>query len=515
MVQQPTGQAPQFLVLAEIQRRKDMRESAQPAPESTVADDLEQQGLAALQPPPQEEAGPEQMDAGVAALPTDMPEAPQSMAGGGIIAFDEGGDVPSFAGPRGSYVVGPDPDALLKSYRGRLAGEEQRYATDRPEFGLGQITAYAQHENALAKLKQAAKTPYDPAIAYYDSIGDLQGKMMAQEKRADWLANPTNLMENAVSVSPAKPSAVPVPPNRTGYIPAGPSAGPNLNAVNAVKPVQAPAAGPFTYTDLPSADAQFDKLIRPERSAEEHANELNLMIGENTGITALKDKLAGMEERDKTTAEDAPWMALMRAGLGMAAGTSPFALSNIASGGIEGLKDYAAIKDKLSAAEEKRFEIQSRIAESERNEQVMAAKHGIDSAQADKAAAETQRLKQIEANQNRDIANKAGRFEAQKANVDADFKRQQLENQRLEINKPSADIQLLNDLKNPNNAKVYAETIGGKQSGAITESSLLKTWTDLNGLIGTGMTFDQFKKSFMGSGASGPREKPIDAFYKK
>jgi hypothetical protein len=55
-----------------------------------------------------------------------------------------------------------------------------------------------------------------------------------------------------------------------------------------------------------------------------------------------------LEERESLKGEksDAGWMALTRAGLGMAAGTSPFALKNISEGAIQGITQYGAdVKD--------------------------------------------------------------------------------------------------------------------------------------------------------------------------
>lgn len=54
------------------------------------------------------------------------------------------------------------------------------------------------------------------------------------------------------------------------------------------------------------------------------------------------------EERDELVSDKskAGWMALARAGLGMAAGTSPFALKNISEGAIQGVTQYGAdVKD--------------------------------------------------------------------------------------------------------------------------------------------------------------------------
>lgn len=84
----PNSVVPQFLALAEIQRRQQLQAPAQ-APASTVANDL----LAQAQPAPQmmqpqmAQQLPENQP-GVAQLPTGMP---QGMAAGGIVAFADGG----------------------------------------------------------------------------------------------------------------------------------------------------------------------------------------------------------------------------------------------------------------------------------------------------------------------------------------------------------------------------------------------------------------------------------------
>ena len=96
-VQNPQGEVPSYLVLSELQRRKDTRAKyqAEQAPESSVAEDLTQPaqpqgglGMLADQPPMQDD------DQGVASLPVpdDMYDE-ENFAGGGIVAFDDGGPV--------------------------------------------------------------------------------------------------------------------------------------------------------------------------------------------------------------------------------------------------------------------------------------------------------------------------------------------------------------------------------------------------------------------------------------
>lgn len=98
----PNSVVPQFLALAEIQRRQHLEAQA-PAPTGTVADDVLAQANPVPQPMAPQQVDPRMMQAqamqhqaqqlpehqpGVAQLPTGMP---QGMAGGGIVAFAGGG----------------------------------------------------------------------------------------------------------------------------------------------------------------------------------------------------------------------------------------------------------------------------------------------------------------------------------------------------------------------------------------------------------------------------------------
>jgi hypothetical protein len=83
-------------------------------PQTTVADEA----LMPMQPPaapPMQQAQPPVAPSGISALPTQpepnagvaaLPSGITEMAGGGIVAFDDGGAVPGYAGDRGSLVYG-------------------------------------------------------------------------------------------------------------------------------------------------------------------------------------------------------------------------------------------------------------------------------------------------------------------------------------------------------------------------------------------------------------------------
>jgi hypothetical protein len=112
-VQEPTGAYPAYLVITEMTRRKRMRDSVmKEAPQTTVAEDLAQpsreqmmRAMAQMQGQAQPMSQPPQgLNAGLmaAAQPDELAAmdanaAPQqSMAGGGLVAFGDGGSVPRF-----------------------------------------------------------------------------------------------------------------------------------------------------------------------------------------------------------------------------------------------------------------------------------------------------------------------------------------------------------------------------------------------------------------------------------
>lgn len=192
--------------------------------------------------------------------------------------------------------------------------------------------------------------------------------------------------------------------------------------------------GPATNFDslkwkgIKDRSAAYDELERlnPTKSAKEHMDELRNLIGTDSGMQAVKDKLAAMETKAGEEERRAPWEALMQAGLATMAGTSPYALTNIGAGGQKGLEAYTQAKKDLQAGEEKRFAIQSQIASAEHAEQVAMAKHGVDSHQADMARMEQRRLQKLGYQNQLEMANAEGEFKAAQAQVSAQQTEKQL-----------------------------------------------------------------------------------------
>ena len=94
--QAPSGQVPQFLVVSEIQRRTDMRkrfQSQQQQPQGTISQQIVQEGIASIAPPPQQMMPQQPMAPQQPMPPQQMPMGQplaQPMYQGGIVEMQEG-----------------------------------------------------------------------------------------------------------------------------------------------------------------------------------------------------------------------------------------------------------------------------------------------------------------------------------------------------------------------------------------------------------------------------------------
>lgn len=358
-VQNPQGEVPSYLALSELQRRKDTRDKyqAQQAPETSVAEDLGQEtmsdqgGLAMLAKNPQPGAP---MSQGVADLPVpDDMYQDQNFAGGGIVAFQKGG-----------YSYSPDYDPVEQYRRARQLGEEN---VRRKKYGLA----------TTGVKEEGIETPYDAALNYYEGLrsqASMSGKGLPelmsatntlQKRREAWLSG---------SLDPyTQTSPVGSKPNMEG--------------------LQKPVITKPTTTDKPDVtltedaakqpfqgvgfDGSFyDKMLKKEKTLQELSDEYKAVLGTDPTLAGRQEKLAKMEARAKRMEDMAPGMAMLEAGLGIAAGTSPFALANIGKGAMAGVKSYGDAQNKLADLEEKRFALDTELAKQQRAEQMAAITFG-------------------------------------------------------------------------------------------------------------------------------------------
>lgn len=349
-VQNPTGSVPTYLALSELQRRKEMRskyQAAQPQ-DKTVAEDLVQEsqpGIAAL---PEGQPMQEAMEP-----PPEMPM--EQMAQGGLAELDTGnmydennyanGGIVAFAGREGSYVQADDPYGNM-------------YSSDL--------------ERAIA-LKQY----------------ELDKKKRLQDKT----------FPGFLSTPPTKPeqfdiNALAAKVGKGGYDSTLESPSLTDAEVAIKKAIEDANKNPFKDKSIYAGSTIPVEKIGDLKS---YADEFKNYIGDDPMKQKLADRLAKMEAKATKQEEQAPWLALAKAGFEMASarpeyGKGQSAIADIARGAGAGIKDYAEAKDKLNTLEEKRFNIENDLAKANRAEQLAVAKYGADSKQAAEARAHADRL---------------------------------------------------------------------------------------------------------------------------
>jgi len=372
-VQNPTGHVPSYLALSELQRRKDMRSKyeSQQAPESSVADDLEQEaqpqeaqgGLAMLAGQPQQDMS----DQGVAGLPIpDQMFSGQGMAAGGIVAFDDGGEVPSFAGPGGSVVYAPNYEGPARS----LIGRGFDYLT-------GGVQGYGEKKSKLMELQKQIET-LQPNIFEALTPSELstrKAKVEELKAQQEAIRNPSSGYDTK-GVSPALSDAEVI-------------ANASKDKKNPYKPLsdkeKENIQKQFGYGEGSTGTKGNAPAQQPAESEEDFLRKRMALYKESMGgdedKTALKDKLSAMEKRAARQEELAPWMALTEAGFKTMQGTSPYALANIGAGAEAGLKSYGGAQDKIAALEEKRYALMNEAAKADRAEKQAAITFGENSYQ--------------------------------------------------------------------------------------------------------------------------------------
>lgn len=302
-VQNPTGQVPTYLALAELQRRKDMREkyeSAQQAPETSVAEDMTQaptSGLAMLAKNPTAGAPTSQ---GVADLniPNDMYQD-QNFAAGGIVAFADGG----FMKKARDYLLPPSPTTMR---------DLQSKARMSPFMGgMGDIESYKYADpNFLLKkremLYKQLEVPGADKNAIYAEI-------------------------NAIDQQTRGPAG--------GYVPTEKPAltDVELQAKNVLAQTQqppAPAVSPY------GVDTSIPKPLTVEEAMKREQEAMRLAGVDPKFYETQAADLLAQREALKADRSEAGNLALLKAGLATMAGTSPYALVNLGKGAEAGVEQY-------------------------------------------------------------------------------------------------------------------------------------------------------------------------------
>jgi len=183
----PTGVVPQFLALAEIQRRQELQAPQNQAPASTVAQDVLSRAAPQIpqippQMPPQMASLPENQP-GVASLPTGMA---QGMAGGGIVAFAEGGDAEDEDEDAEMARLFPQKSGInveevLAGIRGLAGKFPQSYDAEKAK--AANVSQRGSHPYEAIALDEAKKLGIDPKLVQhilYKETGNLRDPATAR-----------------------------------------------------------------------------------------------------------------------------------------------------------------------------------------------------------------------------------------------------------------------------------------------------------------------------------------------
>lgn len=480
-VQNPTGQVPTYLALSELQRRKEMRskfQSAQPQ-DKTVAEDLVQEaqpglmGLSAGQPmqqamqPPPEMPMEEMAQGGLAELDTGNMYDENNYATGGIVAFEDGGEVATSRFGDFMRRIGNVGAVEIDKQIGALQAEKNKIQGDI-------FKAYTPSQRAAQQQR---------LVEIDSKIGDLMSK------RAGSTATPAPVA-TAPSATTGGPrvDATQLPPSFTGIGEAS-QLGPSITAMNQMTTPPAsttpaatatkPAGPDFggLYQPLPDYSKEYAALYQdPTGMAEREMARYKSLIGEDTMRPKLEEKLAKMEERATKMEEQAPWLALAKAGFEMASsrpeyGKGQSAIADIARGAGVGVKEYANAREKLEASREKQFDLQAKLAQAKRAEDVAAATFGTNSEQFIKAQNQANKLAELSYKTSREAANQKNKIDAFEAVSKGEYYK-------------SLGAE----------ARAKAENVYSKESDLRTLYDNYMKGSYFQAGLPTGLTYDQFKQ---------------------
>lgn len=390
--QQPSGKYRLYDILGQIQLKKNEVEKAAAsqiqAPQTTVVQDLQQfvntppppppgvVGLPQAQPMMQAMAAPSEMpvqqmaEGGLADLDVGDMFNEKSYAGGGIVAFDDGGEVKRFQ-------QGGPSEASLK-YQAALADSylDPRYLVSGAQdvVSRGLFGYRVVRDPVTGELIQARDLPSATDALRKKKKSEVEELLEKAEKVKEERKSEAAKKENIAELDPKLAAAT---FNRDALF-----KDPNMSELyNMAQPKVQPLP---QKSKIPAAATQqfnpYDTVEKPRstvNTAEQTAERFQKMMGADPEREDLRKKVQELELGSKEQERMAPWLALTRAGFGIAAGKSPFALQNIGEGAQLGIAEYVAARDRLDRLNERRIDIRSRLNQVERGEKAAGVSAGL------------------------------------------------------------------------------------------------------------------------------------------
>jgi hypothetical protein len=539
-VQDPKLQVPSVLALAEISRRQQIRAAApQPqmqGPQPTVADQVisANQGIGALpqaqqmpQAPMQMAQAPQMVDQGMASLPLpDTMYGEQSMAAGGIVAFDEGGEVPSYklGGLTEDDIAyqqalqgvelpswartGLDYTALLpytlgKKGIGYLKGRQPVFDPEQGKYVLQRDFGKEQDRRTKTKEfleKEAEAQLSDPAYrAGVNKIASERDNALAMAANK---GIPTEGQGLKTLANTQRGGA-----NTTANADTGSDRGqPSRNA-----------RGELVFNPVTVDDDGYGELMPDQRGMRDYAAEYKAELGDDPNRAAMQERLDRMEARTAKEEERAPAMALVEAGLGIIEGAqprpgeaAPSLFTALGRGGVQGLKSLAAAKERVNNAREKQFEIADRMAQAQRAVQLAALNYGAESKRADDQTRRAVGLAKQADKARAAEFNAKGEYDAIKDKLTFQLENAKINQMAQYYNRPPAEIQLIDKLAKESGisfGEAFEKIQGLKRSGSsgIDEDTIVRAYAKdrADGTIEPSVSYAAYKAQFTGGVLTG------------
>jgi hypothetical protein len=384
-------------------------------PQPTVVDQQLDQMAAPLPqqmaPPPQQMAQAMPEDQGIGTLPA---QNMQNFAGGGIVAFEEGGDVPRFQS--GVFLGGvteygglspldfktPKTDAQLLAERSERKQAAQAIINESPEAYAARKVAELEALGAKKGAPPLTPDARNMAMSQFvkDKIGGQVKRNEASFTSSSDLADPKNIYKYApkgVADLPAGSSEADYMSGINKLIRGSQTSGASIPSISTafdlnperykITAPQLASATPKDMADRLAAGMGPNPTVSPLAGQQEEVNKANVTARQNAAKDleqqfekqglAFKDtleKLTSKEARVKTMEDNQLGMSMFEAGLAMLAGDSPYAMVNIGKGAQVGTKKYMEIQDKVEGARDKIDEAKMKIEEFRRNEANMNAR---------------------------------------------------------------------------------------------------------------------------------------------
>lgn len=159
--------------------------------------------------------------------------------------------------------------------------------------------------------------------------------------------------------------------------------------------------------------------ISPAGNPEEERAAIEKYLGPNKGIESLRSEISKMKEESASDKNKALGMALMQAGFGAMAGTSPYAMANIGQGAMKGLDAYTDSLKDYKKEQSRLVELQARADDADRQEAWNKFKYGEESAKAKTATHRADTLAKQTAQQKTEADQAKLNLETKKSDIDA------------------------------------------------------------------------------------------------